>query len=168
MLPAEYLHHRPVPSTSFPCRAWLCRLWRPFFGGREATVDEALVPANLLAIVELVEKGAPERHEHAALLPLPQAAPAGRRAPVSPRQFAPRRARPEDPEDALETATRVGPGPPSARVALSRGSCGRIRSHCASVRARHAMRPRYRALPFNPSFEMTSNTLTSLGERLQK
>src|SRR5215510_13993942 len=41
-------------------------------------------------------------------------------------------------------------GRPPRRWRFSRGSCGRIRSHCASVRARHSMRPRYRALPLNP------------------
>jgi len=35
---------------------------------------------------------------------------------------------------------------------FSRGRCGRIRSHCASVSARHAMRPRYRLLPLYPKF----------------
>src|SRR5215813_4286062 len=109
MLPAEYPRHRPVPSTSSPCRAWFCRFWRPFFRRSEAAVDEALVPANLLPIVALVEKRSPERQEDSALLPLPQAAPAGRRAPVSRRQLAPRRARPEHPQDALKTSAGIGP-----------------------------------------------------------
>ncbi len=33
VLPEEDLGRRPVPSTSFPCRAWLCRLPHPFFTG---------------------------------------------------------------------------------------------------------------------------------------
>src|SRR6267143_4239070 len=60
MLPAEYPRHRPVPSTSFPCRGWWGRFWRPFFRRGEAAVDEALVPAEFLPVVELVEEGAPE------------------------------------------------------------------------------------------------------------
>src|SRR5262245_37860254 len=118
MLPAEYPRHRPEPSTLFPCHAWFCRLGRPLFGRGEAAVAEALIPANLLAIGELVEPGAPEGQEHAALLPLPQPAPARRRTPVPRRQFAPRRPRPEDPENALKTPARVGPGPASSRGAL--------------------------------------------------
>jgi len=41
--------------------------------------------------------------------------------------------------------------PPRGRR-FSRGRCGRIRSHCASVSARHAIPPRYRPLPLNPKF----------------
>src|SRR5262245_58228831 len=121
MLPAEYPRHRPVPSTWFPCRAWFCRLWRPLFGGREAAGDEALVPANFLAVVELVEKGTPQRQEHAGVFPLPQPAPARRRTPVPHRQFAPGSACPQDPEDAFETASWVSTRPASSRVALLTG-----------------------------------------------
>jgi hypothetical protein len=35
---------------------------------------------------------------------------------------------------------------------FSRGRCSRIRSHCASLSARHAMLSRYESLPLNPRF----------------
>ena len=35
---------------------------------------------------------------------------------------------------------------------FSRGRCGRIRSHCGSVSARHAIPSRYEPLPLNPKF----------------
>src|ERR1044071_4086490 len=116
MLPAEYPRHRPVRSTLFPCHVWWARFWRPLFRGRKAAIHEALVPADLLAVVELVEKGAPERQQDPALLPLAEPAPAGRRAPVSGWQFTPRRARPQHPEDALEAAARGRPRPAAAGV----------------------------------------------------
>src|SRR5215470_19455766 len=121
MLPTEYPRHRPIPSTWCPCRAWFCRLWRPLFGGCKTAIDEALVPANLLAVVELIEQGAPQRQEHAAVFPLPQPAPARRRAPVPRRQFAPGSACPQDPKDAFETAPRVCPRTASSPMALLTG-----------------------------------------------
>jgi hypothetical protein len=90
----------------------------PFFAGAKAAVHEALVPAQLLPVVELVEKGPPKGQEHAALFPLPQPTPARRGAAVPRWQFAPRGARPQDPQDAFETPAGVGPGPASARLAL--------------------------------------------------
>src|SRR5574342_30194 len=113
MLPAEYPRHRPVPSTLCPCRAWWDRFWRPLFRRGEAAIDETLVPANLLAIAELLEEGPPERQQHATLFPLPEPTPAGSRAAVPRRQLAPRGPRPEHPEDALETPPGVGAWPAS-------------------------------------------------------
>jgi hypothetical protein len=43
-------------------------------------------------------------------------------------------------------------GRPPRGWRFSRGRCGRIRSHCASVSARHAMPSRYEPLPLNPKF----------------
>src|SRR5712692_879125 len=118
MLPAEYPRHRPVPSTLCPCRAWWGRFWRPLFRRGEAAIHKALIPADLVAVVELGEEGPPQRQQHPGLFPLAQPAPAGRGAAVSRRQFAPRGARPEDPQDALETPPRVGARPASLGSAL--------------------------------------------------
>src|SRR5262249_56111967 len=111
MLPTECPRHRPVPSTLCPCRAWFCRFWRPFFRRSEAAIHEALIPADLLSVVELVEKGSPERQKHPRLFPLPEAAPAGGGAAVPRRQLAPRGAGPEAPHAALQTSPRAGPPP---------------------------------------------------------
>src|SRR4030095_4569502 len=75
MLPAEYPRHRPVPSTLCPCHAWWGRFWRPFFRRGEAAIHETLIPADLPAIVELVEERPPQRQQHATLLPLSAPAP---------------------------------------------------------------------------------------------
>src|SRR5262249_60990955 len=116
MLPAEYRRHRPVPSTSSPCRAWWGRFWRPFFRRGEATVDEALVPADLLPIVELVEERAPQGQEDATLFPLSEPAPTGGGTAVSWRGVAPRGARPKHPEGSPPTPApdRPPPAPPPA------------------------------------------------------
>src|SRR4029450_10739493 len=110
MLPAEYPRHRPVPSTLCPCRAWFCRFWRPFFRGGEAAIHVALIPTELLSVVELVEEGPPEGQQHPTLLPLSEAAPAGGGAAVPRRQLAPR--------DLYRPAPLIGtsrPSCPSAR-----------------------------------------------------
>src|SRR5512132_1359068 len=118
MLPAEYPRHRPVPSTLCPCRAWWGRFWRPFFRRGEAAIHETLIPADLPAIVELVEERPPQRQQHATLLPLSEPAPAGGGAAVPRRQLAPRRPRPQHPQDALEAAAGVGAGPAALGSAL--------------------------------------------------
>jgi hypothetical protein len=44
----------------FPCPAWFCRLWAPLFGGYEGAIDKALVPPNLLPLLEWGEKSPPQ------------------------------------------------------------------------------------------------------------
>src|SRR6266567_3323855 len=69
MLPAEYPRHRRIPSTLCPCRAWSGRFWRPFFRRGEAAIHEALIPADLPAIVELGEERSPQRPQDALETP---------------------------------------------------------------------------------------------------
>src|SRR6266536_3145152 len=97
MLPAEYPRHRPEPSTLYPCRASSCRLWVPLFRGDEAAIGKALIPAQLLAVVELSQEGPPELEQHAGLFPVLEAPPAGAGAAISPWQLTPLGPRPEDP-----------------------------------------------------------------------
>ena len=69
-----------------------------------------------------------------------QATPTDGRTAVPPRQLAPRRSGPEDPERALEASPIVRPGSASLPAGLTGGSTTRTRSHWASVSCRHAMR----------------------------
>src|SRR5262245_44565557 len=115
MLPAEYPRHRPVPSTSSPCRACWGGFWRPFFRLGEAAVDEVVVRADLMPVVE--DRGT-HGQKDATLLPLSGAAPAGGGTAVSWREFAPGRARPEHSEAARETPAPSGARPTCSRVAL--------------------------------------------------
>src|SRR3989338_4684051 len=107
MLPTEYPRHRPEPSTLCPCPVWSCRHRAPLFCGGEAPVDKALIPADLVLVLELGEEGAPEFQQDTADFPVPESTPAGRWAAVFPGQLTPRRSCPEDPEDALQTAAIV-------------------------------------------------------------
>jgi len=150
--PAEYPRHRPVPSTWCSCRAWWVRFWRPRFCRSNAAIHEALISADLLAVVELREKGPPRRQEHPGLFPLAQSAPAGRGAAIS--RGSSLHGAPVRRTHGMPSKRRRGParGWRSWGRRFSRGRCDRIRSHCASVSARHAMPPRYRPLPLNPRF----------------
>jgi hypothetical protein len=92
--------------------------------GREQTViaygDEALIPANLLAVVELVEKGALERQEHAPLLPLP--ATGASRSSGSRTASATRSLHGAPVRRIQRTAARVRARAASSRVALLTGA----------------------------------------------
>src|SRR5574337_1048354 len=116
MLPAEYPRHRPEPSTSCPCPAWFCPLWRPFFRGRKAAIRKALIPPELLPVIELGQEGAPEIEEHALFLPRLEPTPAGRGTAVPLRQLAPRGPGPEDPQNPFETPPIVHTRPSSSRL----------------------------------------------------
>src|ERR1700756_5541489 len=91
-LPKEHPGRRPPPSTSSPYPAWFFRLHRPLFRGSEATVHERFAPLQLLALVQLAQKHAPDFQPDLLLLPVSQSPPAGRRrgkllgeiAPTSP------------------------------------------------------------------------------------
>ena len=74
----------------------------PFFCGDEHAVNEALIPAHFLPVIQLVEEGPPHVQEHVRFGPLFQSAMHGALGAVPFRQFAPGSARPENPEDALE------------------------------------------------------------------
>ena len=119
VLPAEYPRHRPEASTWFPCPSWSFRLRRPLFRGGEAPIPEALVPAHLGRVIQVRQKGPPQREQRAILVPLAQSPPARGRAAVRAGQRPPRRARPQDPQDALEALPRVRRGAPAARTPLA-------------------------------------------------
>src|SRR5262245_45827951 len=74
----------------------------PFFSADEHAIDKAFIPAHLLAVGELVEKGAPEIQEHLGFSPLFEAAMDCRFGAVPFGQFAPGGASPENPEDAFK------------------------------------------------------------------
>ena len=118
MLPAEYPRHLPEPSTSFPCRAWSCRRRGPFFGRGEGAVHEAFVPADLLAVIQLGQEGAPEFQQDTVLLPLPEPPPAGGGASVPPGKLAPGGSGPKNPEDPLEAPAVIQPGAAAFGVGL--------------------------------------------------
>jgi hypothetical protein len=61
----------------------------PFFSADEHAVDEALIPAHLLAVGELVEKGSPEVEQHLGFGPFFEAAMDGAFGTISFGQFAP-------------------------------------------------------------------------------
>jgi hypothetical protein len=93
----------PLPRLVFPTSA-------PFFCGDEHAVNEAFIPPHLLPVIELVEEGPPHVEQGFTLGPLLQAAVDGAPRTVPLGQFAPRRTRPQNPEDALEALAVVRRG----------------------------------------------------------
>jgi hypothetical protein len=78
MLPEEDVGRRPVPSTSFSCRAWFCRLPRPFFRRGKAAVEEGLLPVQQAVIIQHAQQGAPGLQPQDLFFPLLQPPPAGK------------------------------------------------------------------------------------------
>jgi hypothetical protein len=119
LLPAEYPRHRPEPSTSSPCRVSSCRPWPPFFGGDKAAISKAFIPAELLRVIELGQEGPPELQQYPRLFPLLKPSPTGAGTAIWPRQLAPLRPGPEDPENALQATSIL-----NTRASAPRGSLG--------------------------------------------
>src|ERR1700736_2699081 len=100
----ELLDHLPPPSTLYPFPASFCQLGRPFFSRREAGVDEHFVPVEQAVLIERVEEGVPDLHQHVFAFPLHQPPPTGtgRRIPL--RQISPTSTAPQHPQNAFETS----------------------------------------------------------------
>src|SRR5712692_1301517 len=93
---------RPPPSTSSPCPAWFFRLHSPFFRGSEAPIQEGFAPIQLLALIQLAEKRAPDLQPDLLLLPVSQAPPAGRRMRKFFRQILPASPAAQNPQNAFQ------------------------------------------------------------------
>src|SRR5581483_1231373 len=102
-LPTEHLHRLPVPSTSFPCRAWFYRRRDPFFCGREAAVEEGFIPSQQSFLVQPAQQGTPGIKPDTLLLPLLQSPPAGRGRGKLIRQKPPSRTGLQNPQNPFET-----------------------------------------------------------------
>jgi hypothetical protein len=113
LLPPEDPRHRPQPSPSCLCRVWACRRWAPLFRWSQAALGTAFVPASLVRIVELGQERPPSLQESPALCPLVEPAPTGTGAAVSAGECTPWYPAPQAPEEALNTAPMVAPGPPT-------------------------------------------------------
>jgi hypothetical protein len=74
----------------------------PFFSPYEHAVNEALIPAHLLAVGELVKKSPPKVQQHIAFGPFLQAAVDGTFRAVPLWQLTPGSASPQDPKDAFK------------------------------------------------------------------
>src|SRR5271163_4975698 len=103
-LPTEDRHRRPVPSTSFPCRAWFYRLRSPFFRRREAAVQERLFPLQQALPIEGAQQRSPGVEPHILLFPLLQPPPASRRRRILVGQESPRRSGLQHPQNTLQAS----------------------------------------------------------------
>src|SRR3954452_11366122 len=101
-MPAEHLHHRPPPSTSYPFPAWFFQPRRPLFCRGKAAVGEALLPLEPALLFEPVEEGPPDVQPDTVLLPLGQPPPAGRGRGVPERQRLPPATVAEHPQNAFD------------------------------------------------------------------
>jgi hypothetical protein len=105
--PRRSPRHRPQPSTSYPCRVSSSRLWPPCFGGDEAPIHQACIPADLLLVVELGQDGPPALEEYAALFPRLQSSPTGTGTALSSGELAPWGTGPQDPQEALQATPLI-------------------------------------------------------------
>ena len=101
-LPEEDPCSRPPPSTSSPCPVWFFRLHSPFFRGSEAPIQEGFAPIQLLALIQLAEKRAPDSEPDLLLLSVSQAPPAGRRVRELVRQILQAGAAAQNPQNAFQ------------------------------------------------------------------
>jgi len=111
--------HRPAPATSCPGRVSSSRLWAPLCRGDEAAIDTTVIPAPFLLVIELGQEGPPPLEQYPGLCPRREPPPDGTGAARPPGQLTPWGARPQDPEEPLQTAPIVG-----ARPSTSGGSLG--------------------------------------------
>src|SRR5215831_18374446 len=112
-LPKEHPGRRPPPSTSSPCPAWFFRLQGPFFRRSETAVHKRFAPLELLAFVQLAQKGPPDFQPDLLLLPVAQAPPAGGRRRKFLGQITPASAAAQNPQNAFQHFAVVLPGPSS-------------------------------------------------------
>jgi hypothetical protein len=77
----------------------------PRFRGDTAAVDEAFIPAPLLLVVQLGQEGPPAREQEAGLVRRREPPPPGPGATIPPRPCTPVGTGPQDPQDALTTAS---------------------------------------------------------------
>src|ERR1019366_10170076 len=115
--PEEDRGRRPPPSTLSPCPAWFFRLQRPFFRRSETAVQKRFAPLQLLALVQLAQKRAPDLQPNALLLPVAQPAPARRRMRKLLRQVLPASTAPKDPQNPFQHQTVLDPR--TAALAMS-------------------------------------------------
>ncbi len=99
-------------------------MWRPLFGRGKRAVGEDLVPLEEPVLIELVEEGPPDVFEDAGLLPVAQAAPAGRGAGEFSRQVFPPGATPGNPQNALQAAAIIAPGTSALGIGWRLGNVG--------------------------------------------
>src|SRR5579863_886439 len=124
-LPEEHPCRRPPPSTSSPCPAWFFRLRSPFFRGSKTAVQKRLAPVQLLALVQLAQKRAPDIQPNALLLPVAQPPPAGRGMRILVRQVLPAGAAPQNPENPFQHPTVLDPRAATLAVLARFGEQGR-------------------------------------------
>jgi hypothetical protein len=90
----------------------------PLFRRGEGRIDEGLTEIDFAAVAEIFGKALEQPIEPAAPLPLLKAAVARLVGWIPRRQVMPGRARPQDPENAVQYGTRVAErSPPSIRTA---------------------------------------------------
>jgi hypothetical protein len=99
---------RTIPSLPSPLLVSPTLPWAPLFGRGEAPIGKALIPAQLLLVMELGQQGPLKLKEYSPLFPLLEVAPAGAGAAISPGELAPGSPRPRDP-DALKTLAVLSP-----------------------------------------------------------
>ena len=108
---------RPIPLSFVPLPLRVRPMPAPlFFRWGEGRVQGGLAPVELPAPVQVAQERAPDREPHVLPPPRGEPAPTRPRAVVSRRHLAPPGAGSHHPEDALEAAPVVRPGPPALRI----------------------------------------------------